>query len=403
MKFRLSVVLSLLTLAIGTSASAVTVGHMSTGGTSYFSSPTGVITLINTAYPALEAGSVSTASVLWTNAPSGGCSSVFKVKFLRATSPFGFTVLATRGPFNAVNGNNQVSIVPAVNLVAGDVIAVTQLYNCGGAAHANVDDTITSFNTNTDPSSSVTGLYMTRGWALSARASTALEVVAGHLPLATNGPGPAGTSQRTGMQLTNLDATWIYGRLVFHPASAVASPSDPSIDYAIPPGQTISSDDIVGLLGATTGGTMDVLVYAGPAPRVETRIYKDTGAGTGTLGDYEDLEHPQSKLQSGDRATLTTPANLTNFSLTIGVRTLASSASIMVWATNASGALVAGPVTRNYVANYMEEVPASTFLGAAVPAHGIIYVSVNSGSLMLFGTTADLLTNDANTRMFVRK
>ncbi|HJQ40248.1 MAG TPA: hypothetical protein VKB93_24145, partial [Thermoanaerobaculia bacterium] len=108
-----------LSLFACTSAFAVTVGHVQTGATAFFSSPTGVVTSINTAYPAPESGTVSTVTLLWGNAPAGGCTNVFKVKFFRLTSPFGFTLVATRGPFNASNGSNTVTLSPSVSVLTG--------------------------------------------------------------------------------------------------------------------------------------------------------------------------------------------------------------------------------------------------------------------------------------------
>ncbi len=396
--------LSLFTALVCTSAFAVTVGHVQTGATAFFSSPTGVITSINTAYPAPEAGTVSTVTLLWGNAPAGGCANVFKVKFFRLTSPFGFTLVATRGPFSANNGSNTVTLSPSVNVITGDMIGITQLFNCGGASHAQAEDAVIGFTTNTDPSGAVTGLNMTRGLFLATRASSAVEVVAGHLPLVAGGGGIGGTFQRTGLQLANLDSTSISGRLVFHPMFASATPGDPSITYLIGPGQTLSSDDILSLMGVTTSGSMDIMVSSTAAPRTTTRIYKDTGPGTGTLGDHEELEHPQqSVLGLSDRATINTPTSLTNFAFNIGVRTFASGATISVHATSATGALVVPLFTKTYAANYTEEVSASTFLGGFVPENGTININVTGGSLLMYGLVTDTTTGDANFRRFTRK
>src|SRR5688500_4291134 len=164
MKLRVSALLVLFSMFVSVSAFAVTVGHVRSGATAYFSAAGGVITSIGTAHPATEAGVVQTVSLLWSNAPAGGCANVFRAKFLRPTSPFGFTVVASRGPFTASNGTNTVTLSPTVSVNAGDVIAITQLYNCGGVAHSQADDSILSFTTNTDPmAGAVTGLSMRRG------------------------------------------------------------------------------------------------------------------------------------------------------------------------------------------------------------------------------------------------
>ena len=403
MKHRASALLSLL-LSVSTSAFAVTVGHVTTGASAFFGPGGGVITSIGTAYPAPEAGTVQTVSLLWSLAPAGGCPNVFRVKFLRMTHPFGFTVVASRGPYTAVNGVNTVTLSPVVSINAGDMIGITQLYNCGGVAHAGADENILHFTTLSDPAGAVTGLSMARGLILAARASTAAETVAGYLPVVTGGPGAAGTSQRTGLQLSNMNTSWISGRIVFHPMFATAGGGDPSLPYSLAPGSTLSSDDILSLMGVTTSGTLDVLVSSGPAPRAEARIYKDTGPGTGTWGDYEELQHPQSVFGYFDSATIIVPSDLTNFTFNIGIRTFASGTTLRIQATTASGGLAVPLFTKTWGPNYTEQISASTFLnGASVPAGGVIYINVTAGSAMLYGITGDLLTGDANIRSFTRK
>ena len=70
-------------------------------------------------------GSVNKATVAW----SASCSNAFKIVFLRETfqSVAAFTLVASRGPFNAVNGRNEVTLSPPVTVNQGDFIGVVQL------------------------------------------------------------------------------------------------------------------------------------------------------------------------------------------------------------------------------------------------------------------------------------
>src|SRR4051812_32125096 len=90
------------------------------------------VTYVNLSAPATAAGTVNKATVAW----SASCSNAFKIVFLRNNfgSLAAFTVVATRGPFNATGGRNEVTLTPPVTLALGDLIGVVQLQNlatCG--------------------------------------------------------------------------------------------------------------------------------------------------------------------------------------------------------------------------------------------------------------------------------
>src|SRR5688500_540176 len=108
---------------------AVTIGELQPGGGTVASREGDLapLTVISVSRPALTSGTVDRATVIWTGAPAAGCTNAFKIKFFRATSSNGVQVLAERGPFDVKQGINNVTLSPAVNIQADDMIGVTQL------------------------------------------------------------------------------------------------------------------------------------------------------------------------------------------------------------------------------------------------------------------------------------
>src|SRR5258706_5913835 len=90
-----------------------------------FSQTLAPVSYVNLTDFATAAGTVNKASVYWSRA----CTAAFKVVFLRTgfTTNSSFTVVATRGPFNSVDGRNDVTLIPPVALAFGDLIGVVQL------------------------------------------------------------------------------------------------------------------------------------------------------------------------------------------------------------------------------------------------------------------------------------
>jgi len=101
----------------------------------------------------------------------------------------------------------------------------------------------------------------------------------------------------------------------------------------VAPGQTISTTDILAVMGLSGVGTMDlVLPVAGsqiPNPIAVVRLYNDGGAA-GTSGFTEDLIDPfgERVLLAGATGFLIGPADTSRFRYNIGLRTLSSGASL---------------------------------------------------------------------------
>lgn len=92
---------------------------------SFLSLSAAPVSYVNLADFATVAGTVDKASVDWGKA----CSNAFKIVFLRNnfSTNSSFTVVATRGPFNAVLGRNDVTLTPPVTLNQYDLIGVVQI------------------------------------------------------------------------------------------------------------------------------------------------------------------------------------------------------------------------------------------------------------------------------------
>jgi hypothetical protein len=350
--------------------------------------------------------------VRWVLAPTGGCAEAFKVKTLRPNATnTSFTVIGERGPFDVPAGFstvNTVTLSPPLAVQPGDVLAVTQLKpiaGCGAVGAGNVNALGAMFTiSNSDPSSgtvadTIFGYQRVFGF----RASDSADVVEGYLAAVGSNRGAFGSDFKTAVQLTNADLSPITGRFIFHPAGAAASASDPTLSFTVPPLSTIAYDDVVAAMGRTGLGSMTIVTTNSYAPDITTRVFNDQGAA-GTSGVTLEMLTPTDALQRFQFGQITTPQDLTNFRLNIGIRTLDAGATISIEMEGSNGASLGGPFTRTYPPNFFEQVTASQFMnGLAVPTNAVIRVLVTEGSAILYGATTDNRTNDPNMRYFARR
>ncbi len=107
-------------------------------------SPTAQQTTLQLGLPASVAGDLTLATFGWSASP---CPAAVKIKFFRPfNSGLGYTFLTERGPFDVAQPmqysaryppvTQTVNLIPAVALLKGDVIAITNLTTCGGPAYA---------------------------------------------------------------------------------------------------------------------------------------------------------------------------------------------------------------------------------------------------------------------------
>ncbi|MEA2338871.1 MAG: hypothetical protein QOE82_2878, partial [Thermoanaerobaculia bacterium] len=230
--------------AASLAAQPLTVGTqiVDNGGTATITNG-GPVTYVNLSDGATANGTVSKATVSW----SASCSNAFKIVFLRETfqSVAAFTLVATRGPFNAVSGRNEVSLTPPVTVSQGDLIGVVQLLpvaTCGSIRTQSFPDN-TGYNLVTTADMSTTGGTIgsssnySSGLAIGAIAYNSDPLLVRILPAAGAAPG-ATAFFRTALQMVNPTSTTISGNLVFHKQLQPASPGDSSLAFTLTPGQS---------------------------------------------------------------------------------------------------------------------------------------------------------------------
>ena len=388
-------VLVLLSLVLSPAAFAqfITVGTLPQTATAQF--PGSPYTFVDLTHPANAAGSIGAVAVRW----AGGCSNAFKVKFIHPNNvgTSGFSVIE-RGPFNATQGIVSVQLSPPVAVASGDYIGITVLQPCGSVTFAPSDPSQRGWKIAGDLGatgdfSNGTFFY---GDTLSVLGRSGTEYLAGIVPAAGATQG-LGAFFRTAMQLTNPDGSSnAIGRLVYHPQGRSALPQDDSVQFNIAPNGTMFFSDIVTQMGLSGLGSMDVMMTQGPLPAITTRVFADNGLA-GTLGFTEDVIPPEHALPFGSYGYLSLPANLANFRMNIGVRTLGDGATLIVSYIDAGGHRSSAPLTKVYQANYFEQVPVADFLGTnGYAPNSSIEIYVSAGSAIVYASTTDNRTQDSS-------
>ena len=402
--------LMLLTLAFTPLAAQTTAGDLIwQPGESAASGP---LTYIDFTRPVTMDGSVTNATVRWiSNAP---CSEQIKIRFFRpgAGGPLGvLELVGSAGPFESSNGTSPGVIVdsnvislsfPAIAVKRGDVLAVTQMKpGCGGVglAAGRQDDIV--YTTSADFNGgalSASNTVARTGFTLNAAAHSGVLRHVGVVPVVGSAAGAFGSFFRTQMTFANPSPFGIGVMLVFHPVNRSADPNEPRILVHLGANESRNYTDLVGDMGQTGLGSIDVLT-SGFTPVITTRVYNDAGTA-GTSGFTEEVVTSYEAIKSGAYADFTIPADLTNYRLNVGIRTLGQSTTFVVTAYDAAGAVVGSTTARTVPANYFEQIPLSTFLaGVTPPAGGLARIHVTSGSAVFYAATNDNRTNDGSLKM----
>jgi hypothetical protein len=193
----------------------------------------------------------------------------------------------------------------------------------------------------------------------------------------------------------NPTGSTIFGRLVFHQAGRAGTGGDPSLSYALAPSETRSFADLLPAMGLASAsiGTLDVVApFGSSAPVLAARVFNDAGAA-GTSGFGLGAASLDETLGSNDFAVLFTPSDPVRLRLNLGTRAGAQGATVRVTLRDATGATVR-TLEKSYPPNFFEQVPAATFLQGAFGPDSTIEVRVLSGTLVVYGATADNTTQD---------
>jgi hypothetical protein len=402
---RRAVLLILVLGSLSNVAQPVTVGTMpprALGSSHVYSVAQSYVSLAN---PVPRATTVTRVSIGW----SSTCANAFKIVFLRNgfTSATSFTVVATRGPFAAVEGRNDITLSPPVTLAAGDLIGVHAMQPqivCGSPQTQSTTLPVGMvLVTNTDISTTGSigsSAHYAGNYQLALIGYGSDPVFVRTLPVVGSVQGATAVF-KTALQITNTSPTTITGKFVFHPQGQSASASDPSLAYTLAPNQTRSYEDIVASLNTTGLGSLDIYSNEAVPPVVVARIFSDAGSA-GTSGFSQDAVSPDEAFSFFNAVSMPIPPDLTRFRMNIGVRTLDPGATLNVYVFNSSGAIVGQRLGIPYGPNYFEQVPASTFTGmSSLPAGGSIAVYMkNVGDrAFVYSSVIDNTTSDSTIRI----
>src|SRR5262249_36856741 len=298
----------------------VPVGAMPVNPAFYTNANDGVsaYTYVDLGHPATANGTLTTAAVRWAN---GTCSNAWKLKFLRLSNgQANYTVIAERGPFNSVPGISVVTLSPAVAVLQGDLIAITQLgplNPCRGFFFSNTTSHASTMRFNADiPSSGTMNGSVATGTVLNVRASSDTNILEAVLPAAGSLAGGFGSFFRTAVQIFNADQRPMSGKFVFHPAGHSASAADPSLTFNLNSAEVKKYDDAVDAMGQSGLGTLDLVSTTGGRPQVVVRVFNDNGAA-GTSGFNEELLSKDEAIGQFESIVILMPADVTNFRMNI--------------------------------------------------------------------------------------
>lgn len=219
------------------------------------------------------------------------------------------------------------------------------------------------------------------------------------LPAVASTPGAGGSFFKTAVQIFNPYSAPMTGKLVFHPFGVPGSVTDPSLSFNLNAGQTVAYDDVVVAMGQAGLGTLDISVpNASSAPIILARVFNDGGAA-GTSGFTEEAVGP-TESGSGSRVLkpsttgyLVIPTDLTAYRFNIGLRTMAAGVSVSIFVQDADGNATFF-TQKSYGANLIFQQEGSAFLGTPLPPGGTLRFQVQAGAAIIYGATADNITQD---------
>ena len=382
--------------AAAAQAQTITAGSIPSNPNFGFNPSPVALTAVDLAFPATGTGQMTSASFLWSSAP---CTATVKIKFFRRNGDT-LIFLTERGPFDVTSTSNAVALTPVVPVQAGDLVGIARVANCGSPVGLNPGASagLVAFGGDISTNVSISSGTSAGISTLAVQATGTGSVIPGAepaaiIPVVISSPGQQGATFRVAVQIHNPGATASAGKLVFHPQNVAGSSSDPSLPFALAPGQTSFLGDVLATMGQTGVGSMDIVVNSGPTPFASVRVYNDLGL-LGTAGFTEQSFRPTDALSAGMRGIIISPFDLLQYRLNVGVRTLSTGASIFITVKDSSGTVLR-TVSRTYAANFFQQTDVASFLGGVnIGANQSITVDVVSGGLYLYGATADNRTND---------
>lgn len=358
----------------------------------------GTRTILNLGAPALQAGTLTDAVVKW-NAPNGPCTNAFRLRFFRPGST-GYSLVADRGPFSTTTTPLvKVTLSPPVEIQRDDVMGVFMPgpQTCGGIWGSYLQ-TGAWISVDSDyPGGALDGASFGTGDVYAMRASAGPNPLLGILPVVGSVQGSFGSTFRTVFRVTNPNPDAEQSiKFVFRRAGQSPVSSDPWVHMLMPPATTDQRDLLAA--GNITGlGSFDIYGEGGTMPQVTAHIFNE-GGNAGTNGFIEPMIPVRSALRNGERTDLVFPADLNNFRMNVGVRSLGA-AIISVIVYDVRGQALTGSRTLSYAPDFFIQMSLQQFLDTtgvtAIPPSGKAVITVTGGAVILYSTLTDNRTNDS--------
>ena len=357
------------------------------------------LTFVNLGTPATSDATIRMAAMRMSPGPP--CNNSIKIKFFHRSGGV-ISMFAERGPFTPAGFVTKVTLTPPVDVRAGDLIGVTMSQACslalGPLAETAKTEGVVQIYGDASGSYDVYGgtttprPFLIPAVALSVFGSSTVdaEVRSQIIVAAASATGVGGSRFKTDIQLGNqqdviaispVRGGTVSGRLVYHPEATAGSPSDPSVAFTLAHNESKTLLDIVGGLGLSGKGSIDVYTTVGfEPPFAAARVYEDSGGST--KGFTMDAQLPERALQNS--GILFTPTDPVKFRMNIGVRTLDRPTSVVFQLYSASGTARVAYVLRSYPANYYVQTEASQLLGMPLQAGDTIVVTPSFGGDPVF-------------------
>ena len=194
--------------------------------------------------------------------------------------------------------------------------------------------------------------------------------------------GAFGSRWATHSLLHNPNAFPISGRMVFHPAGWSAAAGDPSLAYTLAPYETRGYPDLIGTIGGSGLGSLDVVAAVGPAPVMTVRIADESGQAQAATA-MPVLDPGSSAITAGFSGTVITPPDIATQRFNIGIRTLAEGATIRIVQRGPAGELLSDS-TRAFPPDYFTQVSAADLMGGPVGGRNSIAFEVQNGGAVVY-------------------
>jgi len=212
------------------------------------------------------------------------------------------------------------------------------------------------------------------------------------IPVVGSTFGQSNAHFKTELQLANRSDIASSGWLIYRPAGLLRR-------YELPAFATLSFADVVGEMGGSGLGSLDVLVDGGTLPTIVARAYDDQP--TGTTGVSVPAIPIDAVLIRDEGGTLIAPRDRTRYRFNVGVRAIEAGATLDLTIRAANGTTRAFRSVE-YDAHEFEQLPGDTFAGLVLQSDDSIEIRIAAGSAIVYATTVDNVTNDSSLQVLRR-